>query len=186
MDFKSVINKVAKAARPYMMMEANDEPFIGADTLPDSLRDYVRTCGGNNNPVYLSEGPRYFDNPTLPANCPDLTYEQYLPWITAYREAKRCPANGAELIEALENNGINPESLNFPPYSNGGICITWEFDAQLNPVDGGFNPCPLNSVPACRCCCYNKVGGIWRKASRGAQTMGLCGNGGMPGPMIGD
>ena len=185
MDFKSALNKVAKAARPYMMMEGSDEPDIRSDTLPDSLRDFVRTCGGSNNPMYLSKGPRYWNN-TEPPPCPNLSYGQYLSWITAYREAKRCPSNQAEFIEALEYNGINLESLDRPPYSNGGVCLTWEFVPQLNPVAGGFSPCPLNSVPACRCCCYNKVGGIWRKASRGAQTIGLCGNGGMPGPMIGD
>jgi len=185
MFFKSILNKIAKAS----LIES---PAVPPDNFEPLIRA-INRCGdvtpGYAPTIFLPEGPNLTSGPLpeLPA-CPDIQYEQYEQYRLAYNAKNRCP-KVSQLPLVLELNGINPQSLINPPYSNArGFCLNYEITAFPKYVQEGFNPCPLNTVPACRCCCYTRSGSILRASPNNPTNYeGLCGHVPyLPGPILGD
>ena len=197
MTFKKVLNKISREINSNKAYAAGKAEDIRPDNFRP-LNSVISRCGNPANHdkrrprIFLPQGP----NPTAIAvipmlnPCPNTTFDEFKAYVDAHRSATVCPS-WLNMPRILEENGLNRQTLNFPPYSNAQeICIFYERLGLDKFHAAGSEPCVngLGTVPSCRCCCYNKSGNTFvLSAVSPTDYTGLCGIGGYtPGPIIGD
>jgi hypothetical protein len=197
MTFKKVLNKISREINSNKAYAAGKAEDIEADNFRP-LNSVINRCGnpGNLNKrepsIFLPEGPNPSAVAIIPMlnPCPNTTFDEFKAYVDAHRSATVCP-DWVDMPQILEANGINPESLKYPPYSNAQkICIFYERLGLDKFHAAGSKPCVngLGTVPSCRCCCYVKSGNTFVPNSfNPTDYKGFCGIGGYtPGPILGD